>query len=108
MLPGGDELVSAMREVGKIARDLMSALPPAAAGASRELAAFDRLQGYPVLVRHFSGETPTREDVLQSIDRQRNLQTSNSFIASTAHQRLLLPMRNDPILFQIACSTSDT
>lgn len=69
-LPGGDELVSAMREVGKIARDLMSALPPAAAGASRELAAFDRLQGYPVLVRHFSGETPTREDVLQSIDRQ--------------------------------------
>jgi hypothetical protein len=48
----------------------MSALPRAAAAGSRELAAFDRLQGYPVLVRHFSGETPTREDVLQSVERQ--------------------------------------
>jgi hypothetical protein len=69
-LPGGDELFNAMREVGKTVRDLMSALPRAAAAGSRELAAFDRLQGYPVLVRHFSGETPTREDVLQSVERQ--------------------------------------
>jgi hypothetical protein len=68
-LPGGDELLSAMRELGKIARELMSAIP-AAAGSSRQLMAFERLQGYPVLVRHFSGETPTREDIVQSIERQ--------------------------------------
>lgn len=69
-LPGGDELVSAMREAGKIAKELASAMPEAASASSRQLAAFYRLQGYPVLVRHFSGETPTREDVVQSIERQ--------------------------------------
>ncbi len=69
-LPGGDELVSAMREVGKTARDIASTIPAVAAASSRQLAAFERLQGYPILVRHFSNDTPTREDVLQSIDRQ--------------------------------------
>lgn len=49
---------------------LASAIPAVAAASSRQLVAFERLQGYPVLVRHFSNDTPTREDVLQSIDRQ--------------------------------------
>ena len=61
--------MSAMRQLGKIARDLTSAMP-AAASSSRELAAFARLQGYPILVRHFSGESPTREDIVQTIERE--------------------------------------
>jgi len=69
-LAGGDELIAAMHQVSSLAHDIMAAFPVAAEATEREFAAFEKLNGYPVLVRHFSGDAPSTEYVVQSVDHQ--------------------------------------
>jgi hypothetical protein len=69
-LKGGDELVDAAHEAAAAASDALAGTPQAAHAMGATLALYNRMDGFPVLVRRLSGGKAESEDTVTSIDTQ--------------------------------------
>jgi len=69
-LKGGDELVEAAHKAAAAASDALAGIPQAARAMGPTLALYNKMDGFPVLVRRLSAGKADSEDTVTSIDTQ--------------------------------------
>jgi hypothetical protein len=69
-LPGGDELVKAVHNGSAIAADVISATPQVARMMDPMYALYNKMNGFPVLVRYMNGTVANREEAVTAIEKQ--------------------------------------
>lgn len=69
-LKGGDELVEAAHQAAAAASEALAGIPQAARAMGPTLALYNKMDGFPVLVRRLSGGRADSEDRVTSVETQ--------------------------------------